>query len=551
MTKQQQAIFWYDVETTGFRPEQHGVHQIGIIIEIDNKVVEKANIKMNVLPTKTVTEGAFTFFLTKEEKQDLADKGIKASDKIKSYQSAEDGFKQLKNLLTKYKCTKFFRAGFNNISFDNGFLEQIFRDFNELDLYHELFDSRDLDVYDRYKNLPYSKKENTPNEKLETLANHFGIEIDAHDGLSDIEATRAIYYKVFKPNEEMHDMEYQPEQGYPEDHQQYHEEVTMEEEMKQIDAEILEDHENPEDNIRESLSDIGEIEPTLALTVQTVGSVEIKNNVQDYATHIQKFLDQVHTENMIVDADFSIGADLVKTIKKQREVVKVANMALDNAEVAEIRSMLNAVDSMLQKKQSSFEKAIKDHKAAKKEAFYEEAYKELIDSDKFAIEYNKFHDLLAERVKGKRSQEAMNKEAEELITELNTDITLKTQRYLEVVNLIKETYNFHAEVLTDEDAERKADDLMEESDRAIKSILEGEIEKAKTIRQNALKEEIEAESVAAAKGQAMDLRTPSFVLNVKSRVVVKASCLSEARSILQRDMAKMTCRVDTLDITEE
>ena len=39
----------------------------------------------------------------------------------------------------------------------------------------------------------YPELEALPNMKLETVANHYGVEIDAHDALSDIYATESLY----------------------------------------------------------------------------------------------------------------------------------------------------------------------------------------------------------------------------------------------------------------------------------------------------------------------------------------------------------------------
>lgn len=536
--KKQNAIFWYDLETTGFRPYKNGIHQMGIIIEIDGKVIEKANIKMKVLPSKTVDEGAFTFC------------GLKSSI-MDDYQSAEDGFKELMDILAKYENTNFFRAGFNNISFDNNFLKQLFADFDKQDLHDELFDERSLDVFVKYKGLPYSEKENTENEKLATLADHFGIKINAHDGLSDIEATRSVYYKVFKKGEEMHDMEYQPEQGQAPDAQQYHEEVTLAEEFEQIDAEVEEEFENPTEEVHSSLSEIGNIEPTMALTVQAIGSIELHENANDYENHICTYLEQVKSENMQVSEDFAIGSNIVKIIKKERDVIKVANMALDNKDVAEIRSILKRVDEMLQRKQSSFEKAIKEHKAAMKDVFYEEAFKEVVECDKFGVTYSEFHEKLSKRVKGKRTAESMNKEAKELITEINTVIIDNSQRFIEIKKLVESVFKFNIEECAPTAIESFASLYIEKGydDETIKLYLEKEIKSVKESRQVKIQAETAKEEVLSNKTESMT-QEPAFAFNLNLRAVIKATCESEAKHLLMREIAKMNCRTECIDITK-
>lgn len=545
MTKQQ-AIFWYDLETTGLSEKECGIHQMGIIIEIDDKVVEKANIKMQPLPGQKIEDIAL----------DVA--GITRDDLAK-YQTAEDGFAKLVELLDKYQDTKFTLAGFNNIWFDNKHLKQLFLNHDRKDLLIKHFSGEQLDVFVEYKEFlgqwsPISRynkpaqawripeEYQTENLKLETLANHFDIEIIAHDGLSDIEATRELYYKVFRKDEEMHDLEYR------DDHQQYHEQVVLKEELEHMDQDIEEEFENP--TVEDVEPGIEDIKPNLSLTVQTIGEIELHENVNEYAEYINKMLKKANPDSMVVAQDFEIGANIVKTIKSQREMIKVANMALDNKSIAEVRATLNTVDSMLQKSQSAFEKRIKEHKEDMKEAFYKEAFKEITDSEKFGISYKDFHDQLAARVKGKRSQEVMNKEAEMLITEINTTILSKTQRFLEVIKVVKETFKFKFEECTDKMAESFADEYLERGfdDETVKLYIEKEINEIKEKRQASLAAETEKETVTQNKAHAMDRQTPEFALNVNMRVMVKASCESEAKSILQRGLANLNARVDTLEI---
>lgn len=523
------AIFWYDIETTGFDAVKNGIHQLAGIFEIDGKVKKKVNIKMKVRPEKEVNEGAFTFC------------GL-TSAIMDDYQTADEGFAELKAAFEEFKGHKFTLAGFNNIWFDNKFLRQLIIDNNAADFAKEYFNGENLDVFVEYKNLPWSEKPSTPNQKLETLANHFDIEIKAHDGLSDIEATRELYYKVFRKDEEMHDLEYR------DDHQQYHEQVVLKEELEHMDQDIEEEFENP--TVEDVEPGIEDIKPNLSLTVQTIGEIELHENVNEYAEYINKMLKKANPDSMVVAQDFEIGANIVKTIKSQREMIKVANMALDNKSIAEVRATLNTVDSMLQKSQSAFEKRIKEHKEDMKEAFYKEAFKEITDSDKFGISYKDFHDQLAARVKGKRSQEVMNKEAEMLITEINTTILSKTQRFLEVIKVVKETFKFKFEECTDKMAESFADEYLERGfdDETVKLYIEKEINEIKEKRQASLAAETEKETVTQNKAHAMDRQTPEFALNVNMRVMVKASCESEAKSILQRGLANLNARVDTLEI---
>lgn len=528
------AIFWYDLETTGFDGVKNGIHQLAGIFEIDDKVMKKINIKMKVRPEKQVNEGAFTFC------------GL-TSAIMDDYQTAEEGFAELKAAFEEFKGTKFTLAGFNNVWFDNKFLRQLFIDNDARDFAKEYFNGENLDVYVKYKNLPWSEKEDTKNEKLETLADHFGIEIKAHDGLSDIEATRKVYYTVFRKGEEMHDMEF--EQGYQEDHQEYHEKVVLKEELEHMDSEIEEEFENPTPEIKQE-SEIEVSEPTLALSIIPPENSSMTTNIVDYEKQIIDFTSKLKATSMVTDQDFIKGGEVVKIAKKLREQIKVAGMALDNVEVATARGKLKGMDSLLQKLQSSFEKEIKINKEEKKEEFYKEAFKELVDSDKFGIKYHNFHEMLSAKVKGKRTAESMNKEAELLITELNTIIIEKTQRYLEIEKVVENTFSFNSEELSSKMKEAFSDIYIEKGfdDETIKLYLEKEINEVKESRQAALRKEIEQETVIQNKAHAMDRKSPTFALDVTMRVVIKASCKSEAENILQRCLAELNGRVDTFEV---
>ncbi len=86
------------------------------------------------------------------------------------------------------------------------FLKEWFAD-NDHKYYGSYFSHKDIDVFALVKHLKLLYMLDTPNDKLETLCKHFGIEIDAHNALSDIEATRSLYKALvsnfFKDNSEI------------------------------------------------------------------------------------------------------------------------------------------------------------------------------------------------------------------------------------------------------------------------------------------------------------------------------------------------------------
>ena len=89
--------------------------------------------------------------------------------------------------------------GYNCI-FDIGFMRQFFIDSDDR-YYGSWFSSYNMiDVHKLFTALRgsglYPELEEVENMKLETLANFYGIEIQAHDALSDIYATEELY-RVF------------------------------------------------------------------------------------------------------------------------------------------------------------------------------------------------------------------------------------------------------------------------------------------------------------------------------------------------------------------
>ena len=94
------------------------------------------------------------------------------------------------------KNDKFTIVGYN-CTFDIGFLREFFR-LNNDKYYGSWFSSYNMiDVHKLFTALRgsglYPELEALENMKLETVANHYGIEIQAHDALSDIYATEKLY----------------------------------------------------------------------------------------------------------------------------------------------------------------------------------------------------------------------------------------------------------------------------------------------------------------------------------------------------------------------
>ena len=181
-------VLWLDVETTGLDCKKHGLREVGFIIEIDGVEVDKGVFKIN----------PFTYTTKDVEIDDYALEISKVSiEDLESYDRVSYCFKELMKKLVKYvnvndKNDCFVIAGYNT-AFDIGFIKEWFKEMGLLDSYKDLFHYKSLDVFSIVFALRHIGLNSAENDKLETMCNYFGIEIDAHNALSDIEATKKLY----------------------------------------------------------------------------------------------------------------------------------------------------------------------------------------------------------------------------------------------------------------------------------------------------------------------------------------------------------------------
>ena len=181
-------VLWLDVETTGLDCRKHGLREVGFIIEIDGVEVDRGVFKIN----------PFTYTTRDVEIDDYALEISKVSiEDLESYDRVSYCFKELMKKLVKYvnvnhKNDCFVIAGYNT-AFDIGFIKEWFKEMGLLDSYKDLFHYKSLDVFSIVFALRHIGLNSAENDKLETMCNYFGIEIEAHNALSDIEATKKLY----------------------------------------------------------------------------------------------------------------------------------------------------------------------------------------------------------------------------------------------------------------------------------------------------------------------------------------------------------------------
>ena len=184
-------ILWLDTETTGLNPKIHGLREVAFIIEIDGNEVEKGVFKIN----------PFSYTTKNVEIDDyaLSISNVTVSELL-TYDRSSYCFKEFMNILSRYvnvndKNDVFMIAGYN-VSFDVGFIKDWFREMGLSDSYKDLFHYKNLDVFPLVITLKHLGLIDTENDKLETICKYFDISIDAHNSLSDIEATKKLYEAI-------------------------------------------------------------------------------------------------------------------------------------------------------------------------------------------------------------------------------------------------------------------------------------------------------------------------------------------------------------------
>ena len=179
-------ILWFDTETTGTNPEKHDIIQIAMIIEIGDEIVDQQKYSVQPFNWDTIQPDA-----------------LKVSghtiDDLKGFMKPMELYPIIQKLLCKYvnkfdKQDKFYPAGYR-VDFDLNFLNQFFIKCGDK-YFGSFVNWKRLDPLPMMHLLDFCDEISLPNYKLETVCTHFNIPIQAHDALSDILATRELFYEL-------------------------------------------------------------------------------------------------------------------------------------------------------------------------------------------------------------------------------------------------------------------------------------------------------------------------------------------------------------------
>jgi DNA polymerase III epsilon subunit-like protein len=178
----QGKIFYFDVETTGTDPKKHDIIQLAYLIDIDGLEAEEGSLVMQPFDFKSIDPGALEVNkLTVEQ--------------LKSFPVPKEVYRNICGTLSKYidkydKNDKFQPAGYN-VGFDCDFFKEWFIKNGDV-YYGSWFNWKKIDPLQVLYFMDGMGLISLPNYKLETVCEHFGIKIDAHEALSDIKATKQL-----------------------------------------------------------------------------------------------------------------------------------------------------------------------------------------------------------------------------------------------------------------------------------------------------------------------------------------------------------------------
>jgi len=163
---------WLDCETTGLSEYKNDIIQLACIPVING--VQQQSFNQFCQPTNW----------NSIEEEAISAHGI-TREMMQTYQTQSDMLSNFINYVNSFNV-KFTISGFN-VGFDKKFISAMFSKHKKSSDFFKMFTINIHDTYIRAKSV--KSKIPTGSLKLENLAQHFAIEIKAHDALSDITAT--------------------------------------------------------------------------------------------------------------------------------------------------------------------------------------------------------------------------------------------------------------------------------------------------------------------------------------------------------------------------
>jgi DNA polymerase-3 subunit epsilon len=184
----QKKMLYFDVETTGLDPQKHDIIQLSGLIEYDGKVVDGFNYRIRPQNFEAINQEA------------LDVNGITV-DQLKEFPEAGEIYfnfiKIMETHINRYdKNDKFIPVAYNG-KFDMDFLAAFFAK-NEDKYLGSWLSWNLIDPMAVARFYFILNDQPLTNYKLETVCEHFGIPLNAHDAMNDIVATREVLNRLME-----------------------------------------------------------------------------------------------------------------------------------------------------------------------------------------------------------------------------------------------------------------------------------------------------------------------------------------------------------------
>jgi DNA polymerase III subunit epsilon len=192
-------IFWFDCETTGLNPEKCAIIQLAGLVDIDNTIVESVDLYMRPLFAHEKQQS-----VDNPAEDDVVNKSALEVNEWTMEEVYEGDHPQvaikslvltLEKYIDKYNPKDKFICGGKNIKFDIIFLRNCFKNIG-IKYFGSYFFSVSKELETMVAEMICRKNLRLSNYSLETLCEHFNIDIDAHEAMSDILATRQLYLRL-------------------------------------------------------------------------------------------------------------------------------------------------------------------------------------------------------------------------------------------------------------------------------------------------------------------------------------------------------------------
>lgn len=176
-------IMAFDLETTGLDPEINGIHQLSCMFFVDGVFKTKHNFHIAPFVDDVIDSIALNM-------------SGKSEEEIRGQQNPMGFFSEFQELLKHYvnpfdRNDQLIMLGYN-VNFDINFLRGFFLKNNNR-YFMSYFSQCYIDVLQMVYILKAFGHLSLKSYKLKTVCGHFDIEINAHDAMSDIQATVKLY----------------------------------------------------------------------------------------------------------------------------------------------------------------------------------------------------------------------------------------------------------------------------------------------------------------------------------------------------------------------